>query len=419
MMDMETSNQLQSFERYEIAESTDCQAPDKRMRVLHVVPSLEIGGLEHVVLDLVRLGVEAGQKVDVLCIERLGELASAATEAGGRVHCLNKPPGFWCTELKGISALFRTVRPTVMHTHDPGGLFYAGPPARRFGLTAVIHTEHGSLYGDSWRSRLIGRLAARHAKKFVCVSDDTAAHVLKHRIVPKRKVQVIHNGIHVDHFQQARRQRDSMRSELGIPNSARVVGTVGRLSEVKRQDVLIRAFDRVRQVIPESHLLLVGDGPQRQQLMNLAASLGLDGYVHFTGYREDRERCLAAMDLFALTSDSEGTPLSLLEAWAAGLPVVVTAVGGLPELVENNATGMLVPPGDPKMFATAITNVLTTPELLGVLSKAGGVAVRSRFDRRVMSGRYAQEYLKLLNHISPRRRSKGTSASRIPSGLTK
>ncbi|HBO43929.1 MAG TPA: glycogen synthase [Planctomycetaceae bacterium] len=366
------------------------------LRVLHVVPSLEIGGLEHVVLDLVRLGAELGQESHVLCIDRLGDLAPAVDAAGGHVHCLKRPPGFRFAELKGLREILHIIRPDVMHTHYPGGLYYAGPPARRLGLEAVIHTEHGPSYDDGWRSRLVGRMGARHAKTFVCVSHDTARHVLRHRIVAKRKIQVIYNGIDVEHFRQACGERDSVRAELGISNAACVVGTVGRLSEVKRQDVLIRAFAHVRHTMPESRLLLVGDGPARAELGRLVESLGLVDHVIFAGYRADRERCLAAMDVFALTSDSEGTPLSLLEAWAAGLPVAVTEVGGLPELVKDGVTGMIVPPREPETLATALLCVLSDGGLRRRLSEAGGREARSRFDRRVMAEQYAREYASLL-----------------------
>jgi len=391
--------------RDESTGGTGCQAGETRVRVLHVVPSLEVGGLEQIVLDLVRLGVEAGQKVDVLCIDRLGELAPAVAEAGGHVHCLHKPPGFWFTELKGLRDVLRMVRPDVIHTHATGELFYTGPVARRLGFTAIIHTEHGALYGESRQTRLVGRIAGRHAMKVVCVSHETARHVLGHRIVPKRKVKVIYNGVDLDRFDGARSERRAMRGELNIPESVRVIGTVGRLSTVKRQDVLIRAFARVRQAIPDCHLLLVGDGPTRGALTDLVASLHLGDQVHFTGYRVDRERCLAAIDLFALTSDSEGTPLSLLEAWATGLPAVVTSVGGLPELVENYVTGILVPPRNPEMLAAAMTEVLVSPRLYDSLAGASAETVRSRFDRRAMFERYTSEYLELLNHNPAKKES--------------
>ena len=140
-----------------------------------------------------------------------------------------------------------------------------------------------------------------------------------------------------------------------------MIGTVGRLDEIKRQDLLIRAFGAVRARFPEVHLLLVGDGPRRDELRGLAEGLGLSDCVHFTGYQAEPEKSLQAMDLFALTSRSEGMPLSVLEAWAAGLPVVASRVGGLPELIEHGQTGLLFAPDDETELARVLGELVAEP----------------------------------------------------------
>ncbi|MFV2067831.1 MAG: glycosyltransferase [Pirellulales bacterium] len=379
------------------------QAGQSRLRVLHALLSLECGGMEHIVVDLVRCGVEAGQRVEVLCLERPGELASRLSEWGIPVHCLEKRPGIQLRLRGAILRLLRAARPDVIHTHQIGTLFYVGPAARRAGISAIVHTEHGSEYNGRWKTRWLARLAARHAERFFCVSDDTVQHVLGHRVVAKCKVDVIHNGIDVDLFESACSEREPIRRDLAIPSAALVIGTVGRLSEIKRQDLLVRAFAGVLKRIPDAHLLLVGDGPKREDLLALSTALGLGEQVHFAGYRADRQRCLAAMDLFALSSDSEGTPLALLEAWATHLPVVATAVGGLPELVEDGKTGVLVPPGDPKSLTEAFTHLLSDETLRTALAEAGHATVRARFTLRAMADRYAQEYRTLLSRTRPSR----------------
>jgi len=368
----------------------------RRLRVVHALLSLDCGGMEHIVLDLVRLGIEAGQHVEVLCLERPGDLAPLVRQVGAPVHCMNKPPGVPLRLCWRIARLLRSMRPDVVHTHQIGTLFYTGPAARWCGVRAIVHTEHGQEYAHRRRTRWLGRLAARAAMRFFCVSDDTARHVIEHRIVPRRKVRVIHNGIDIDRFAEAARQRDIVRRELQIPAAAPVVGTVGRLAEVKRQDLLIHALAELRRSVPDARLLLVGDGPNRQQLTALAAGLGLNDAVCFAGYRADRERLLAAMDVFALSSDSEGTPLALLEAWAAGLPVVATAVGGLPELIDHGSTGLLVPRGDPASLSATLAGLLKDAPKRRALGAAGHQLVRTRFDRRTMARQYARQYAELL-----------------------
>jgi len=167
-----------------------------------------------------------------------------------------------------------------------------------------------------------------------------------------------------------------------------MVGTVGRLSEVKQQDVLLRAFARVVQRVRDVHLVLVGDGPMRDTLGELAKELKVADRVHFAGYQAQPEAYLRAMDVFALTSCSEGTPLSILEAWAAGLPVVASAVGGIPELVKDGTTGLLVPFGDEEVLCHALCTVLTDKDRAQRMGDAGRRVVQAGFD----VGRIAEVY---------------------------
>jgi glycosyltransferase involved in cell wall biosynthesis len=367
----------------------------ERLKVTHLVLSLDVGGLEHVVLDLAREGRRLGQRVEVLCLERPGTLAARAGEMGVPVYCVHKRPGLRLGCTGRVKALLRERRPDVVHTHQIGALFYGGPAARRAGVPVVVHTEHGKHYARR-RTCWLGWLAGRHAARFVCVSRDIADDVLAHRIVPRRKVVVVPNGIDTDRFRAAR-DDGTLRRELGIPAEAPVIGTVGRLTEVKRQDLLLRAFARVRQQLPAAHLLLVGDGPLRAGLHRLAGELGLEGRVHFAGYQAEPERYLALLSAFALTSRSEGMPLAVLEAWAAGVPVVASRVGGLAELIEDGHTGLLFDRDDEAALAGALLQVLGQGRLAGELREAGRQKVEDAFSRRRMADTYQGHYLQVLS----------------------
>jgi glycosyltransferase involved in cell wall biosynthesis len=214
-------------------------------------------------------------------------------------------------------------------------------------------------------------------------------------VAPRRKVEVVRNGIDVARF-ATRGHADDVKRAMGIPPGARVIGTVGRLHEVKRQDRLIRGFARVAGTRDDVHLLLVGDGPLRDDLGRLADELGVGGRTHFAGYQAEPERFLGAMDVFALTSRSEGMPLSVLEAWAAGLPVVGSRVGGLPELIDDGRTGLLFDPEDEGALADVFAGLLDDPGRARGLGEAGRALVRERFDSRVMAEAYHRHYLRLL-----------------------
>lgn len=360
------------------------------LHITHAVLCLDVGGLERLILDLVRDARARDQRVTVLCVERPGTLALRAAELGARVVCASKPRGFRPDHVAQIAGLLRALRPDVVHTHQIGALFYVGPAARRAGVPLVVHTEHGKQYAANWRRRIVGRLAGRFTRRYYCVSADIAREVREYRIVPPGKVVIVPNGIDVERF--ARGESGDLRRELGISPDAPVIGTVGRLSEVKRQDVLIRAFARIAPRRPAARLLLVGDGPQRAGLADLATRIGVHDNVIFAGYQERPEEFLQVMDLFALTSRSEGMPLAILEAWAAGLPVVASRVGGVPELVADGRTGLLFPAADDEALATHLDRLLTQPAIGRAMGVAGQALARERFDVSVMCETYHRHY---------------------------
>jgi glycosyltransferase involved in cell wall biosynthesis len=364
------------------------------LRVVHVVLSLDLGGLERVVVALVREGARLGQRVAVVCLERPGTLAARVEELGAAVICLHKRPGLRLGIVGRLKAVFQELRPDVVHTHQIGALFYAGPAARQTRVPAVVHTEHGKHYAGRLRTRWLGRLAARHAARFVCVSQDIADEVVSCRVAPRKKVGVVFNGIDTRAFEDAESVA-SIRQTLGVPQGAPLIGTVGRLSEIKRQDLLLRAFARVRERVPDAHLVLVGDGPMMRSLRELAAKLGIDGNVHFAGFQARPEPYLLAMDVFALTSRSEGMPLVVLEAWAAARPVVTSNAGGLPDLIDDGRTGILFPSGDELMLSEALCGLLVDRELAARLGVAGRREVESRYDVGRMGDEYDRHYREL------------------------
>jgi glycosyltransferase involved in cell wall biosynthesis len=165
---------------------------------------------------------------------------------------------------------------------------------------------------------------------------------------------------------------------------------------VKRQDVLIRAFARVRQAVADAHLVLVGDGPLLQDLTALAASLGVGDAVHFAGYQPHSGPFLRAMDVFALTSRSEGMPQAVLEASVTGLPVVASRVGGLPEVIEEGVTGLMFPSGDDAALASALCGLLEDPARRRALGGAARARVEGTFSVARMAGDYHRAFLELL-----------------------
>jgi glycosyltransferase involved in cell wall biosynthesis len=370
------------------------------LRVAHIVISLDCGGVERLVLDLVRQGQTLGQKLSIICLVQAGDFAGQARRHGIAVYTLNKGPGIRLGLVPRLGRLLHTLGVNVIHTHEIGALFYTGPAAGVGERPIILHTEHGKNYPFGSRKCWLGWLAAHWAGRICCVSADVAADLVFLGIARRQKIVLVPNGIDTSRFALPRGAGE-IRPRLGIQPNAFVIGTVGRLDEIKCQDLLLLAFARLHERIAQARLLLVGEGPQRQVLEQLAVRLGIGREVFFAGYQEQPERYLASMDVFALTSRSEGLPLAILEAWAAGLPVVASSVGGLPELIAHGQTGILFPSGQAGALASALEKIWTDPDLARRLAEAGRRLVRDRYDVSVMARAYQDHYLDLLAKRRP------------------
>jgi sugar transferase (PEP-CTERM/EpsH1 system associated) len=371
-------------------------AEPQRVKVAHVMLSLDVGGLERNVMNQLRHAPRLNQQVTIVCLERPGALARQVEELGGIVIDMKKRPGLRWELFGELRAVLKGIGPHVVHTHQLATLLYGGRAARMAGVPVVLHTEHGKEnYAGRAKTRWLGRWSARYTSRFYCLTQDMASAVRGHGITPERKIFVISNGIDSAPFLTPHDTR-FMREQLRIPPTARVVGTVGRLTEIKRQDVLLRAFARLITAVPNAHLLLVGDGELRSELQALADALGIADRVHFAGYHAQTAAHYQMMDVFALTSRSEGTPQAVIEASFSGVPVVASRVGGLPELVEDGRTGLLFASGNHEELAAALQQVLTHPALADQFREAARQRVTARYEIARMADEYHSFYLEEL-----------------------
>ncbi len=289
----------------------------------------------------------------------------------------------------------RAKRPTVFHAH------LTWPLACKFGLMsailarvpAVVATEHSfvefhldaSIYMQQ-------RLLAASLGRYLPVSHDLAQRLRQTLHVPTRKIQVIHNGILVEPFNGP--ADATLRASLNGNSKRPIVLTAARLDKQKGHCYLLEAAA----LVPEAQFVLAGDGPTRSSLEERVQALGLGDRVVFLGYRSDIPELLACCDLFVLPSLYEGLPLSVLEAMAAGKPVIASAVGGTDEAVIPGETGLLVPPADPIALATAIRTLLDDSPLAQRLALNGRAGVQREFSAKRMVQRVTQVYDELLSH---------------------
>ena len=300
--------------------------------------------------------------------------------------------------LADLANLFEDKRIDLVHTHNPSphvyGSFAASIVRHRSTLRpSVVHTKHGRNHPDDGRRVMVNRVAATFSDRVVAVSDDARQVALEiERIEPHRLV-TIRNG--VDTTKVCPGDGTVVRHELGVARETLHIGCVARLSAEKDHATLLQALAILRARLPQAHLTLVGDGPMRVNLEELAKRLGLCDIVKFAGFAQDVVPLLRSFDVFALASRTEGTSLTLLEAAATALPIVATRVGGNAEIVTHGASGLLVPVGDPEALAEALEAVARREDRR-VMGERGREDVIARYDLAKMVAAYDTLYTEVL-----------------------
>jgi glycosyltransferase involved in cell wall biosynthesis len=355
--------------------------------IVHILSSYGVGGQERVALDLAAGQAARGHRVSAVSLagEPDGPLAGEFIAAGVAVHRVARKERLDPVLVGKLARVLRELDADLVHTHNPLALTY-GAPAARLARARIVHTKHGMNPG-SQIEKILRRGAARLVAAFVAVSETTAAQAREQGDCDPAKLRVIPNGIRLERFRPDPAVRAAVRTELGIPHDAWVIGSVGRVDEFKNHALLIAAAaprlgDRYRVVV-------VGDGPVLEELARHASP-----FVTLTGRRMDVDRLLPAFDVFALTSKSEGLPLVVLEAMAAGLPVVATAVGGLPDVIEHGATGLLVPV-EVGACAAALDRMSADPDQ----ARAMGARAREVALVRYSADRMLDDYLAVYRDV--------------------
>jgi len=331
------------------------------MRILHVVESLERGGLERVVISLAVAQHRAGHTVEVNCLFREGLLAGELRAAGITVRCAEKRSGIDLAALRRLRAHAREMRASLVHSHNAVSNYYSAAAVLGTGMT-LVNTRHGMGAGAAARKERFYRMSLRRTAAVAAVCDAARHAFLRDGLAPASKLRVVRNGIELGGLDPAASQV-AARDRLGLGAGAFVVGTVGRLNPAKNHARLVESFAILHASHPGSRLVIIGGGALRAALEKQVEELDLGPAVLFAGDRGDVPDLLPAFDVFALTSDTEGYSVALLEAGAAGLPCVVSDVGGNAEIVHDGATGIVVRNATPGDFAEAFGRLASAPDL--------------------------------------------------------
>jgi glycosyltransferase involved in cell wall biosynthesis len=382
---------------------TSAPAAEPHPRVLHVVDSLERGGLERVVTDLAVMQRQQGYDVAVFSIKAPGALAAELERAGVPVLLGDKRRSADLRTLRALRRALRERRIDVAHAHNFMPAYYLAAAGIGWGAgVASVATCHDMGARLARRKlRWIMRWALARMNRVIMVGAQVHARYLDAGVVDARKTLRILNGVALERFSYGADARARARHLLGLGEDDRVIGCVGRLVELKNHRALVDLMPELAREFPNLRLVLVGDGPMRQHLEQRALELGVTQRVILAGEQPDVARLLPAFDVFALPSTTEGLSLALLEAAASGLPIVATAVGGNPEIVEQGRTGLLVPSGDAGALADALRGLLAQPARASELGRAARTWVADNASLAAMFRSHDQLYRQALKQGSP------------------
>lgn len=387
--------------------------------VVHIIYALGTGGLENGLINILNRAPADRYRHAIVCLTGAEAFASRLTAPDVTVIELHKKPGHDLGMYWRLWRTLRHLRPAIVHSRNLAAL-----ETQALGLLFPrckrIHGEHGrdvgDLDGSNRNYQRLRRWLNPFIHRFIAVSQDLATWLTQTVGIAEHKVTQIYNGVDSSRFSPQVRGAGDQKDAIGRPprvwprgfpahfiptSDCVVIGTVGRLATVKNQSLLLHALHQVLQHHPNvsSHLrcIVVGDGPERSKLEKIIASLELQSYVWLAGDRDDIPAWLGCMDIFVLPSLGEGISNTVLEAMASGLPVIATTVGGNPELVEHEVTGLLVPSDNIDDLGKAIERLVTVPQLRLAMGEAASGKVREMFDWDRTVTAYLRVYDEVLN----------------------
>lgn len=375
---------------------------DGPLRIALALESSGPGGAENMVVQL-GLALKALGHEPIVVTMREGWMTERAAAGGLPVWIEPQRPGLDLGWVVRFARRLARERIDVLHSHEFAMNVFGGTAAvlARIPALSTIHGKHW--IADRKRRAIAYRVLARLGVPVIAVSEDLAGYLASGLGIPREQIRLVHNGIPirppsmeaarspiegVGEPASAASARGETRRRLGLPAEGPLILAVGNLYPVKDHATLLRALPE----LPGVHVAIAGRGDEEPNLRRLAAELGIEERVHLLGLRDDVDRLLGAADLFVQPSRSEGLPLAVLEAMAAGLPVVATRVGGMGEAVVDGETGILVEPGRPEALAAALRRLLGDAPLRGEMGRAARTRAEAEFSVRTMARRYVTLY---------------------------
>lgn len=375
----------------------------ERPRIIFLIDSLGIGGAERLMIPYLHYFVSAGflPRVCAFQVRNGNPIAHDIEQLGVPVDLLP------VRKLRNLDALPRLLRylreqyADVLHTQLEFANTLGSVAARMLGIPSVctLHTieSYSRRSRVYWRTMLMWRSLRHFCDRIIAVSEETRQHHIRQAHFSPAKIITLYNGINLAPFESVGEpERRAVRQELGIPLDAPVLVTVAVLRPPKGIQYMIEALPKILETLPDVHYLVVGDGEHRAVLEGLAQTYNVTERIIFTGVRKDVPDLLSASDIFVLPTLTEALPTVLAEAMGARRPIIASAVGGVPEMVEHERNGLLLPPAEPARLVEACVRLLRNPVEAQAMGQAGRVIARERFEINRQAQRLGALYQELL-----------------------
>jgi glycosyltransferase involved in cell wall biosynthesis len=338
-------------------------------------------------------------KVSVVCLDEPGLWADELRRRGIPVHCLYRQSGLDISSAVKLAQYCRRHQVDIIHAHQCTPWFYAALSRLVYSPPRLLLEEHGRFFPEVMSRKRIffNRILIRHlTHRFVAVSEDVKNRLVRYEGLDQTQIEVIYNGV-VPDIQLDAAERNQLRRSFGTGAEDFLVGTAGRFDRIKNLPMLLKSIAAAREKISSVRGLLIGNGPAFEQIKRLRDDLGLSDTVVMPGHRDDARKLIQCMDLFVLSSFSEGTSMALLEAIAAGVPVAVTGVGGNPEVVISGLTGWVVASDSVQDLKNAVVEAAFHPEKARQFSDFGRRRFDEKFTLEKMLCGYRRIYSEMMN----------------------
>ncbi len=365
---------------------------DKKIKIMHITRSLNLGGLERVITILSKELDKTKFEVSICCLLRKGYFAEGLEKEGVKIYLLNernrKKDYFLFFKL---ARLLKQVKPDIIHTHNTHALIDGTLAGIMEKVSCIIHTDHARQFPDTKHNMILERLLSKFVFKIVAVSQYSKNDLIRYEKMDVNKIQVIYNGVPNN---KKIIETKKLRDEFSLRDSCPILGYVGRLSEEKGCQTLLAALPKIVEKFPQTKLLIVGDGPFRRNLEKKVKIFNLTHYVQFFGKRVDVDNFYQIFDIYILPSFREGLPLSLLEAMSHRNPVIASDVGGIGEVIEDGKSGFLIESGNSDLLAEKVTDVLIDKKTMSDIGERAFQRYCEMFNVENMVKEYETLYIK-------------------------